>query len=442
MFSRKKTVTRHRTATIAMVTVLVVTLIAYFFSERVLRQAMLRPIKRENVDFAKVLDWLPPKAKAELEYRARYLDLRQKYDQAETKEEKLRTAYALAIHTRDQKEHNQLMLQFIDNPAYAGMKNLYQPYVRMLYDPKNPAAISIQKYYDFLRTVTDPEQQFFAWRDARDRLGKLGLRNLHIIHTDFLLPLLEKPRESFLIREYTQLFDTLKRNAARIANDGVKRLARKMEQPGDRELIARMRAIAKKAEEYQKFVGQNPRNYSLNDYRRLLKLREEYKNATPEKKLTAAFQLVRLSRDPKERLAVANEVRQDPANRKDPKIAPVFAQLADDPEFVRTVFHPYLSEQKDPVLIFRTWQEVYRRLTAVPISAAQKLDAFRPLLSYPMDQIHFREYDYIYDMVSRCAVFVNDRAAVEKADRMKEEIQKTKPPLKQYLERQKKQESR
>ena len=59
-----------------------------------------------------------------------------------------------------------------------------------------------------------------------------------------------------------------------------------------------------------------------------------------------------------------------------------------------------------------------------------------------MDQIHFREYDYIYDMVSRCAVFVNDRAAVEKADRMKEEIQKTKPPLKQYLERQKKQESR
>ena len=138
MFSRKKTVTRHRTATIAMVTVLVVTLIAYFFSERVLRQAMLRPIKRENVDFAKVLDWLPPKAKAELEYRARYLDLRQKYDQAETKEEKLRTAYALAIHTRDQKEHNQLMLQFIDNPAYAGMKNLYQPYVRMLYDPRYP----------------------------------------------------------------------------------------------------------------------------------------------------------------------------------------------------------------------------------------------------------------------------------------------------------------
>ena len=180
----------------------------------------------------------------------------------------------------------------------------------------------------------------------------------------------------------------------------------------------------------------------MNDYRRLLKLREEYKNATPEKKLTAAFQLVRLSRDPKERLAVANEVRQNPANRKDPKIAPVFAQLTDDPEFVRTVFHPYLSEQKDPVLIFRTWQEVYRRLTAVPISAAQKLDVFRPLLSYPMDQIHFREYDYIYDMVSRCAVFVNDRAAVEKADRMKEEIQKTKPPLKQYLERQKKQESR
>ena len=145
MFSRKKTVTRHRTATIAMAAVLVVSLAGYFISEKVLRTAMLKPIKREKVDFSKVLDWLPPKAKAELEYRARYLDLRQKYDEAQSREEKLRTAYALACHTRDMDEHNSLMLQFIDNPAYAGMRNLHEPYVRMLRDPKNPKAISVQK---------------------------------------------------------------------------------------------------------------------------------------------------------------------------------------------------------------------------------------------------------------------------------------------------------
>ena len=68
MVSKKKTVTRHKTATIGMVAVLILSLITYFVSEKVLRTAMLKPIKRDQVDFAKVLDWLPPKAKTELEY--------------------------------------------------------------------------------------------------------------------------------------------------------------------------------------------------------------------------------------------------------------------------------------------------------------------------------------------------------------------------------------
>ena len=231
MFSRKKTVTRHRTATIAMAAVLVVSLAGYFISEKVLRTAMLKPIKREKVDFSKVLDWLPPKAKAELEYRARYLDLRQKYDEAQSREEKLRTAYALACHTRDMDEHNSLMLQFIDNPAYAGMRNLHEPYVRMLRDPKNPKAISVQKYYEFINTLTDPEQIYLAWRDGRDRLGRLGLRNLHIVHAEFLLPLLDRPEDSYFFREYAWQFENLRNNAKRIANDIDKRVARQIANP-------------------------------------------------------------------------------------------------------------------------------------------------------------------------------------------------------------------
>jgi len=55
MVSKKKTVTRHKTATIGMVAVLILSLITYFVSEKVLRTAMLKPIKRDQVDFAKVL---------------------------------------------------------------------------------------------------------------------------------------------------------------------------------------------------------------------------------------------------------------------------------------------------------------------------------------------------------------------------------------------------
>lgn len=442
MVSKKKTVTRHKTATIPMVAVLILSLITYFVSEKVLRTAMLKPIKRDQVDFAKVLDWLPPKAKTELEYRARYLDLRQKYDEAETKADKLRTAYALAIHTRDMDEHNQLMLQFIDNPAYAGFKTLYRPYMRMLHDPKNPKAISIRKYYDFINTLTDPEEIFLAWKDGRERLGKLGLKNLHIVHTDFLLPLLEKPVDSFLIRDYAALFDNLKRNSARIANDATKRFAQKRELPGDAELITRMKAISKKAESYQNAINRSQYNYNLRDYHTLLNLRAEYAKAAPEKKLEAAFKLVRHCRDAKERRAVAEELRKNPAYLKDPKIANVFAQLTDDRDFMQHVFLPYIKSLSDEILIFRTWQEVYRRLTSVPVTAELRLEAFRPLLDYSIDQIHFREYDYIYDLIARCAVFVNDQAAYEKAFQMKNEMQKTKPPFRTYIADQKKQEAR
>lgn len=443
MSSKKRTITRHKTATIAMVAVLAVSLAVYCISEKVLRTAMLKPIKREQVDFAKVLDWLPPKAKAELEYRARYLDLRQKYDEAETKADKLRTAYALAVHTRDMDEHNQLMLQFIDNPAYAGMKNLYLPYMRMLRDPKNPKAISIQKYYDFINSLTDPEEVFLAWKDGRDRLGKFGLRDIHIVHADFLMPLLDKPVDSFIIKDYTQLFDNLKRNTLRISNDAAKRLEQKRERPGDVELVGKMKKISQKAELYQNTINRSTRNYNLRDFRRLLELRAEYeKAATPEQKLDAAFKLVRHDRSPAERRAIADELRKNPDYLKNPKIANVFAQLTDDRDFVQKAFLPYIKSLNDPVLLFRTWQEVYRRLTAVPVSAEQKLEVFRPLLDYSIDQIHFREYDYIYDIVARCAVFVNDQPAYEKAVQMKSEMQKTKPPLKTYMDNQQKQEKR
>ena len=87
MFSSKKTITRHKTATIGMVVVLFISLAVYFASETILRHAMVKPIKREKVDFAKVLDWLPQKTREELKYRATYLDLRQKYDHLRTSSE-------------------------------------------------------------------------------------------------------------------------------------------------------------------------------------------------------------------------------------------------------------------------------------------------------------------------------------------------------------------
>lgn len=442
MFSGKKTATRHRTATIAMAAVLVVSLAGYFISEKVLRTAMLKPIKREKVDFAKVLDWLPPKAKAELEYRARYLALRQKYDEAQSKEDKLSTAYALACHTRDMDEHNTLMLQFIDNPAYAGMKNLYLPYMRMLRDPKNPKAISIQKYYEFINTLTDPEQIYLAWRDGRDRLGRLGLRDLHIVHAEFLLPLLDKPAETYFFREYAWQFENLRNNARRIAGDIDKRVARQIANPGEAEYGARMRRAAEKAEQYRQFIQRSWTTYNnLRDYNNILARRAAFEKTAPEKKLDAAIALLRQDRTPSARRAVVEALRKDPKFRDDPKMATLYALLADDMDFVDEVLHPYLETAKDPVLVYRTWREVCKRINAVSLSAHRKLDVLLPLMNVPLEKIPFRDYEAVYDLIERCAIFENDRDLVSRVRERLEELKK-KPSYYRWNNERKKQEAK
>ncbi len=384
-----------------MAAVLVVSLAGYFISEKVLRTAMLKPIKREKVDFSKVLDWLPPKAKAELEYRARYLALRQKYDEAQSKEDKLSTAYALACHTRDMDEHNTLMLQFIDNPAYAGMRNLHDALCADVRDPKNPKAISIQKYYEFINTLTDPEQIYLAWRDGRDRLGRLGLRDLHIVHAEFLLPLLDKPEEAYFFREYAWQFEnSAEQCKTHCRTTSTSASPVRLSDPGEAEYGARMRKAAQKAEQYRLFIIRSWRTYnSLRDYNKAPARRAAFEKTAPEKKLDAAIALLRQDRTPSVRRAVVDALRKDPKFRADPKMATLYALLADDMDFVDEVLHPYLETAKDPVLVYRTWREVCKRINAVSLFAHRKLDVLLPLMNVPLEKIPFRDYEAVYDLI-------------------------------------------
>ena len=440
MSSSKKTITRHRTATIGMVVVLFITLVVYFASESLLRNAMLKPIQREKVDFAKVLDWLPPKTKAELEYRARYLDLRQKYDRSTTREEKLQNAYKLAVHTRDMDEHNELLLPFINDPRYADLPGLYLAYGRMLYDPKNPKAISIPRYHAYLKTLKDPLELFFAWREGRDRLGKLGLRDAHIVNVEFLKPLLEKPLSFFLIRDYSYLLDNLKRNAKRISNDAASRIARKCELPGDAEKVGSMMQLSLDAEKLQNAVNARTDNYSVNDYRKLLTLRDKYQKALPGKEtLTAAFELVRHTRNPAERAKIVKTLLKNPDYAKDPMILKIYAQVAGDVGKAEAIpitdFQKFVQNFPDPAGQYNGYLEALRRLNSLRASSEKKMALLRPLLSRKLKDLPFKDYAGFYDQISRCAVYLNDQNAFEQSTRLRDALRESdKPTLKEYLE--------
>ncbi len=440
MFSSKKTITRHKTATIGMVVVLFISLAVYFASETILRHAMVKPIKREKVDFAKVLDWLPQKTREELKYRATYLDLRQKYDQSKTKEEKLQNAYKLAVHTKDMNEHNELLLPFINDPQYADVPGLYLAYGRMFYNPKNPKAISIKRYYAYLDTLKDPLELFFAWREGRDRLGKIGLRNAHIVNVEFLKPLLDKPLSFFIIRDYSSMLDNIKRNAKRISNDAANRIANKRELPGDKEQVGSMMQLSLDAEKLQNAVNASLDNYSINDYRKLLTLRDKFEKAAPGKpKLDAAFDLVRHTKDPKERGNIIKELLKSPDYAKNPLMLRVYAQIAGDIGRANampiTDFHKFVSTFQDPENQYQGFLEALRRQNGFRADSEKKMALLRPLLKKDLKDIPFKDYQSLYDQISRCAVYLNDQPAFEKSIQLRDALKGSdKPTLKEYLE--------
>ena len=440
MFSSKKTITRHKTATIGMVVVLFISLVVYFASESILRRAMLKPIKREKVDFTKVLDWLPQKTREELKYRATYLDLRQKYDLSKTKEEKLQNAYKLAVHTKDMNEHNELMLPFINDPQYADLPGLYLAYGRMLYDPKNPKAISFKRYYSYLNTLKDPLELFYAWREGRDRLGKLGLPNAHVINVEFLKPLLDKPLSFFIIRDYSSMLDNIKQNAKRISTDAAKRIANKRELPRDTELVGSMMQLSLDAEKLQNQVNASLDNYSVNDYRNLLALRDKFEKAAPGKpKLDAAFELVRHTKDPGERGTIIKNLLKNPEYAKNPQMLKIYAQIAGDIGRKNAVpladFHKFILTFQDPANQYQGFLEALRRQNSFHADSEKKMALLRPLLKKELKEIPFKDYHGMYDQISRCAVYLNDQPAFEKSIQLRDALRNgDKPTLKEYLE--------
>ena len=122
-------------------------------------------------------------------------------------------------------------------------------------------------------------------------------------------------------------------------------------------------------------------------------------------------------------------------------MATLYALLADDMDFVDEVLHPYLETAKDPVLVYRTWREVCKRINAVSLSAHRKLDVLLPLMNVPLEKIPFRDYEAVYDLIERCAIFENDRDLVSRVRERLEELKK-KPSYYRWNNERKKQEAK
>lgn len=427
-----KSAVHYRTVTILMAAVLVLSLALYVVSERFLRRAMVKPIRREKVDFSKALDWLPPKTRKELEYRARYLDLKQKYEKAEKEPEKFNASYQLAIHTRDIDEQNRLLLPYISHPEkYASLPGIHRAYVQMLYDPKNPKAISIRQYHDFLNTKKDPLEIWQMWKDGRDRLQKVAGKDRIRVTAEFLKPLLDKPSDYFIIRDYTWILSTFRDSARRLSLQASRRIADKNPREDDAETASSMMQLSLKAEELRKRITADPNSYNRGEYIGKEKARCAYEASKPgQDPLKTGFEYARRLKDPAKRAHLIRELLARTSAAEDhPLRLKLYALQADrigagggfsSPE----EYLSFAETLKTPAGVFVFWRETVNRLNSVRAGSAEKLRLLSPLLRKDLNECSFRDYAAFYDQIARCAVYLNRQDMFEKASAMRDAVRK------------------
>ena len=440
MSGNGKNTTRYRTASILMAAVLVLSLALYAVSEHILRHAMTKPIKREKVDFGKALDWLPAKTKKELEYRARYLDLKQKYETAQKEPEKFEAAYNFAVHTRDVGERNEALLPYIRHPEkYSTVPNLYRAFVQMLCDPNNPQAVSIQQYYDYMNSRKDPLELYNIWNDGRNRLNKVAGRNAPRVVTEFLKPLLDKPFDYFIIRDYTGCLSALRSNARRLSLDASRRIAKNIPRKNDAETAAAMMNLALAAEKLQKRITSNPYSYNRGEYQRKEKARLDYENLKPgQDPITVGYNYARLIKKPSERKALIQKIFKTGSGKMTPAGLKLYALQADQIGVEGGVvsaeeYLALLNSLKTPVEIFLFWRESLNRMNAVRARSAAKLQLLLPLMEKKTEELPFRDYAVFYDQIARSAVYLNQQELFGKASAARDGIRKSgKPSFQQF----------
>ncbi len=403
---------KRSTRTVPWIAGAVLVLCVYFGTEYLLRKQMFAPVKKEKVDIAKLVDWMPQSTKKELQYRAKYLELQQAHTAARTKEDILNTAYALAVHTRDQAEHNQLLLPFIKNSEYRDTPGLYLIYGRFLADSKNPKSLSVEQYLEFLSTLSSPEEYFLAWRGGRDALNRHRASRANYLK--YLRPLLAVNFKNNEIRDYFTLFGDLERYLKWEIAAVNKRIKADSAFPGDDALLKKLEQEKAAAVEWKNSLNKNPETYNLYDYRRLLKLRANYRlvcegkaeNGTllpvslrKEAEMKAARALMGYLRNFKERDQLARKYINDPAFKNYPGIYTAYAVLLYDKRNPNPIsigeYIAFIQGNPDRLERFYAWRDGRDRLNRLRVSPFVLEEFYRPLFEAPPEQLEIRDYVWL-----------------------------------------------
>lgn len=397
--------------------------VAYLISEGILQANMLAAAEGDQPpEYGRLVDWLPKEAKTAIEYRARYLDLKEKVEKTRDVDSHVDAMFNFAdyIKQKDKKGSDKVFAEVATNPEYRKSRLAYKSLAKLLLSDNPHCTLTIKDYQDHINSLTWVEDKLAAWNAGRSQLN--SKRVSPQVHLQYLAPLLE---DKMIYANFDNFYGNIQTHANKLKDDKTVQLA-----------TAIRAEIKNSRRSIPNAIIQAPLDFRI----KYAEYKKEIADAdTPDNRLLATVGLASLllNRDNAEASQLLVALRDNPEYVNCKNYYVLMSRMLLDKRISKQVsieeYHNFIKSLKDDDEIFTVWEAGLAQLASIKASPAVYVAFMKPLLD---KKPAYRDYLYLFEQLKEKAEAAKDAESVKKADEMIELIRNDRDmPFRNKMER-------
>ncbi len=377
--------------------------VAYLVSEGILRANTLAAVKSDQpAEYGRLVDWLPAKYKLAIEYRAKYLDYKEKMEKARETDVRVDAMFNFAdyIKVKDKDESDQVFAEVAKNPEYRKSRRAYKALAKLLLNKNNPyQSLTIKEYHDYINSLEWIEDKLQAWTAGRNQLN--SLRVPAQVHLDFLAPLMEN---KMIYTNFDTFYGGIQTHANNLKNA---------------ELVEQAKKVRDEIKAAKRGIPNNIIQAPLDFRKRYADYKQEITNAKDaESRLSSMIGLASLlfDKDNGEASQLLVPLRDNPEYVNCKNYYNLLARMLLERRVTKQVsladYQQYINAMTDEQDKLSAWEAGYSQLTSIKASPATFVNYLKPLIE---KEPKYREYRQFIERLETKATEAKDEATATRA---------------------------
>jgi hypothetical protein len=388
--------------------------VAFLISEGILQANTLAAGKKDDQprEYARLVDWLPKSAKLAVEYRAQYLDRKEKMENARDVDTRVEAMFNFAdyIKVKDKKGSDAVLAEVALNPEYRKSRRAYKSLARLLLGDNPQIALSIKDYHQHIDSLDWDEDKLAAWNAGRAQLNTK--RVAPRVHLEYLAPLLEN---KMIYTNFDNFYANIQTHANKLQDEATVQKATAV-----RDEIKKARRGIPNA------IIQAPLDFRTR-YAEYKKSIEDAKDADIRLSSIIGLASLLFDKDNGEASRLLAAVRNNPeyVNSKNyyAAMARMLLEKRVSPQVTIAEYHDFLKTLKDPRDVFMAWEAGLGQLSSIKASPAVFVNYLKPL----GEQLpEYRDYLILIEQLQEKAVAAKDEETAKKAETLVEAIKNSR----------------